>query len=230
MATADLEVLDRAVFLPAAETLVIADIHLGQGTDSAVELPVGEREDVVERLEGHLRQVGPETVVLAGDVLHSFDRIPTGASKSLDAVVETIRNLDATPVVLEGNHDTMLSTLLGGPVRAEYAVTDDTVVAHGHLVPTESATRFVVGHEHPAIRIEGKRYHCALDCRDQYEGAAVVVLPTFTRFARGTLVNDLDAADSLSPLVTDVESCRPIVTRADEPLVFPPLGEFRSFL
>lgn len=230
MAPSDLEVLDRAAYLPAAETLVLADLHLGQGPDSAIELPVGEREDVLDRLEDLLETVSPETVVLAGDVLHSFDRIPTGASETLDAVIEMIRDRDGTPVVLEGNHDTMVSTLLGGPVQSEYRVTADTIVAHGHREPTESASRYVVGHEHPAIRIEGKRHPCALDCQDQYGGAAVFVLPPFTRFARGTLVNDLDAASSLSPLLTDLESCRPIVFQDDEPLVFPPLGDFRSLL
>ncbi|MFB6131927.1 MAG: metallophosphoesterase [Halanaeroarchaeum sp.] len=230
MSIADLHLLDRAVYVPATETLVVSDLHLGKGADSSIELPVGEREDVLERLDDHLHRVAPETVVLAGDVLHSFERIPTGAAESLDAVIETIRDREATPVVLEGNHDTMLSTILGGPVRATYVVSDDTVAAHGHALPAKSASRYVVGHEHPAIRIEGKRHPCALDCRDQHDGAAVVVLPAFTRFARGTLVNDLDAADSLSPLVTDLESCRPIVYREKEPLEFPPLGEFRSFL
>ncbi|MFC6726418.1 metallophosphoesterase, partial [Halobium palmae] len=37
---------NRAVFLPAAETLVVADLHVGRDENSGVEFPLGERADL----------------------------------------------------------------------------------------------------------------------------------------------------------------------------------------
>ncbi|MFW5924258.1 MAG: metallophosphoesterase [archaeon] len=224
------ELQGRATYFEALDAMVLADLHLGRDRTSAVELPVGERDDVPNRLAALLEESQPETVVLAGDVLHSFDRVPTGVSGTLDRIQTIVEEHDATVVVLEGNHDTMLSTILDVPLQSSYRLDQETVATHGHVVPTVSADRYVIGHEHPAIRIEGQRHPCALDCPDQYDGTSVFVLPAFTRLARGTLVNDLDAADSVSPMLTDLDPCRPIVHLDDGPLAFPPLADFRSLL
>jgi hypothetical protein len=228
--TADLEVLDRAVYLEAADTLVVADLHLGRAQTAAVDLPLGEGADVRGRLDTLLDAVEPATVVLAGDVLHSFDHVPTGVSKTLRNVRHRVEDAGATLVVLQGNHDTMLPTLLDAPLQSSYRATEGTLVFHGHHEPTETADRYVVGHEHPAIEIEGQRYPCVLQCADQYDGATVVVVPAFTRLAKGTLVNRLDASETNTPLLTDLRRCRPIVRLDDESLAFPPLGEFERLL
>ncbi|UWG47470.1 putative phosphohydrolase, MPP superfamily [Halanaeroarchaeum sp. HSR-CO] len=230
MSTGGVRIVDRAAYVTAADALIVADLHLGQDRSSAVELPVGEHDDILGRLETTLQDVEPATVVLAGDLLHSFDRVPTGVSETLGDIRRVVDRSPADLVVLEGNHDTMLSTLVEAPIQSAHRLADGTVVVHGHREPIETADRFVVGHEHPAIRIEGRRYPCALDCSNQQAGNDVFVLPAYTRLARGTLVNDLDAGESLSPLLTDLGECRPIVSLDDEPLEFPPLTEFRSLL
>lgn len=221
---------ERAVYLPAADVLVVADLHLGRDRTSDVSLPLGERADTGDRLAGLLDRHDPGTVVFAGDVLHSFGTVPDSVPESLADLQDLVAAHDATLRVLAGNHDTMLAALVDAPVLADLRLADGTVVTHGHEIPTTQADRYVVGHEHPAIRIEGARHPCALDCEDQYDGASVLVLPAFTRLASGTVVNGLSADESMSPLVTDLESCRPIVRTADGPLPFPPLGEFRSLL
>ncbi|MFB6069869.1 MAG: metallophosphoesterase [Halanaeroarchaeum sp.] len=224
-------VLDgRAVYVPTADALVIADLHLGRDSTSEVELPLGERTDLVDRLIDHLAAHDPSTVVLAGDVLHSFGTVPGDVPETVDAVVDRIEGAGADVRVLEGNHDTMLGSLLGGAVQATHRIDDDTVVAHGHERPAVAADRYVVGHEHPAITVEGDRRPCALDCDDQYDGAAVLVVPAYTRLARGTVVNGMTTADAMSPLLTDLDACSPIVSTGDGQLRFPPLGEFRSLL
>ncbi|MFW6002936.1 MAG: metallophosphoesterase [Halanaeroarchaeum sp.] len=222
--------IDRGAHVASADALIVADLHLGRDRTSPVELPVGERDDIRDRLETALDDVRPATVVLAGDVLHSFDRVPTGVSETLGDIRRAVDRSGVDLVVLEGNHDTILSTLVEAPVQSAYRLSDETIVVHGHREPMETADRYVVGHEHPAIRIEGRRYPCALDCSNQYDGSDVFVVPAYTRLARGTLVNGLDAGESLSPLLTDLGRCRPIVSRDGEPLEFPPLAAFRSLL
>jgi len=107
------------------------------------------------------------------------------------------------------------------------------VVRHGHDAPPaeEAAGLYVVGHDHPAIEIEGKRRPCWLYAEDAFRGADVLMLPAFTRLAAGVEVNDMSAREFQSPFVADADPFRPIVARADGDAVeFPPLGEFRRLL
>ncbi|MFB6113048.1 MAG: metallophosphoesterase [Halodesulfurarchaeum sp.] len=226
----DLEYADRAIYLQETETLVVADLHVGRVATSEIELPMGEREDLVDRLTALLDRFSPKTVVIAGDVLHSFGSIPPGVSGTVEAIRETIEGEDAEAIVLAGNHDTMLESMLGETIRTVYEPTPGTVVHHGHEIPEVSADIYVVGHEHPAIEIEGDRHPCFLDCPAQHDGARVLVLPAFNRFVVGTQVNGLSAADSMIPLLTDLAPCRPVIRSGGETLRFPPLESFRAFL
>jgi metallophosphoesterase superfamily enzyme len=105
MGSGELVYRDRALLVN--ETLVLADLHLGKGAASSVEFPLGASEDVVDRLVALLDRFDPETVVLAGDVLHAFDYVPDAASDAFAALVDALREAGARPIVLEGNHDTM---------------------------------------------------------------------------------------------------------------------------
>lgn len=230
-ATVGVTLRGRAAYLPEPDTVVVADLHLGRGRASNVELPLGEQSAIPERLQGVLESFEPSSVVLAGDVLHSFSSLPEGAESALREVEDRIEATGATLTVVRGNHDTMLRTLLD-PV-AEHRLSDGkTVVVHGHEPPTEAAERYVIGHEHPAIEIEGQRRPCALLGRGVYEGADVLALPAFNRLAAGTEVNGMRSGDPSSPLLADVGSFRPVVwdPEAEETLVFPPLERFRQLL
>lgn len=228
-ATADLSFRDRALRLEDA--LVLADLHLGKAAASRLELPIGEGAAVVERLERLLADVEPTTVVLAGDVLHSFGTVPATVESALAGLGEAASEAGAEIVALEGNHDAMLETAWDGKIRESYRI-GETVVCHGHEVPDESADRYVFGHDHPTIALEGRRRPCYLAGDDGYEGSAVVVLPAFSQTPRGVRVNEMTARDFQSPLVADADTLSPIVWDDDarEALAFPPLGEFRHRL
>ena len=220
---------DRALFLEDGATLVLADLHVGRDATSDVAFPVGERRDLTGRLEALLDSFAPETVVFAGDVLHSFSEIPRAVPGTIGALRRTVRDAGADLVVTPGNHDTMLPSLWDGPAEATHRV-GDTVVCHGHEIPDTSAVRYVVGHDHPKITIEGRDHPCYL--RGEYEGSELLMLPAFTRLAAGASVNRMRTADFRSPLVTDADELRPIVESetGDEVHEFPPLGTFRRLL
>jgi hypothetical protein len=233
----DVTFLDRAVLLPPA-TLVVADLHVGRADAARVEAPLGERADLVDRLADAVAQVAPETVVFAGDVLHEFGRLSRRSRDALDALAATCRGAGATPVFVAGNHDGMLPTGWDGPVHDRYRVESpgvgSVVVCHGHERPPgeRSPDLYVVGHDHPAITIEGQKRPCFLYGADHHAGADLLMLPAFSRVASGVAVNRLDTADFQSPLVGDVDALRPVVwdEPADEALWFPPLGRFRRLL
>jgi hypothetical protein len=240
---------DRAVLL--GDTLVCADLHVGKARASNVEAPLGERDHLLDRLGTLLDRYDPAEVVVAGDFLHSFDRVPSDVRETVTALERRVRDAGAGLVVTPGNHDSMLDTVWQGPTEAEFvlagvpAVVDGvestagsdadgrTVVCHGHAEPEADADCYVVGHDHPAITIEGQKWHCYLYAPDAYRGAAVLVLPAFTHLAGGVSINRRrGTADLTSPLIADLDRFQPIVRdeEADETRAFPPLGEFRDLL
>jgi len=125
----------------------------------------------------------------------------------------------------------MLGDLWNGPTEREHPV-GDWLVTHGHEAPEAAAERYLVGHDHPAIEIEGRRRPCYLYGEGLYRGADVLMLPAFTRLAAGTPVNGARDGDLMSPLARRIGAFRPLVRdeTADETLSFPALSEFRSLL
>jgi putative SbcD/Mre11-related phosphoesterase len=229
----DLSFARRSVYVEPADALVVADIHLGRGRESAVQLPLGEREDVVDRLAAALDRFGPGEVVVAGDLLHSFGRLPDGVEDALEAVVEIVEDAGARLVVTPGNHDGLLEGAFDGPQPAAHALGDGTVVCHGHERPDDEATRYVVGHDHPALTVEGQRHPCFLYGEGAFDGADVVVLPAFSRLARGVSVGGRRGAEFMSPLLSVAAGeFRPVVFAegGGEPLAFPPLSALREHL
>lgn len=223
----------RAVFLPATATLVVADLHAGRGEASNVTLPLGEREDLVTRLRALVDETNPETVVFAGDVLHRFDGATERARGTVEAVADVVADADARPTFVRGNHDTTLDSIRDGVERAAVVGTDPrTAVCHGHERPDVDADRYLIGHDHPAITIEGKRHPCFIHVPDAYHGADVLMLPAFSRLAAGVTVNDTRGTDFQSPLVGSLADARPTVYDGDDgsALTFPALSEFRRLL
>lgn len=229
---ADLAFADRAVYVDNADTLVLADLHLGWDSTSAVAAPLGERSHVSERLEALLDRFEPDEVVIAGDILHAFDSLPPDVEDALFDIRQAIEaEADATAVFVAGNHDTVLDAVVE-PV-SEYQLRDRlTVVCHGHELPGATAGRYIIGHDHPAIRIEGTRHPCFLVGSVGHLEADVVALPAFNPLAIGMLVNTLDDGDFASPLVRGIGEFRPLVRdeTADVTLRFPPLNRLRDHL
>ncbi|ELY37328.1 metallophosphoesterase [Natronorubrum tibetense] len=235
MTTVDLPVspVERALAVPEADALVVADVHLGKAADSSVDAPIDDGSDVRQRLESLLARTEPKTVVVAGDLLHSFSRLPRGVERDLARLETVVDDAGASLVVTPGNHDTKLEGAFDGETSPEYRLGDDeTVVCHGHEAPTLEADRYVVGHDHPALSVEGRKLPCFLYGPGVYEGADVVVCPAFTRLASGATVNGMYGRDFQSPLVTDPGQFHPAVwdDSSEEPLWFPPLGECRRLL
>jgi putative SbcD/Mre11-related phosphoesterase len=232
---------DRAVYLPDAEALVLADLHVGRAAVSNLQLPVGERRDLRDRLDALCRRFAPTAVVFAGDLLEAFDHVPDGAERTLRELARAVRDHDARPVAVRGNHDRMLPSLWPGSVHDAYRA-GDTLVVHGHeppeaVVDGEESTgalgavrRYIAGHDHPAITIEGQRHACYL--RGEYRGTNLVLLPAFSRLPPGRAVNGLGTGEFLSPLVEDADALAPVVRdeAGDETREFPPLGEFSGLL
>jgi putative SbcD/Mre11-related phosphoesterase len=224
---------DRACYLPGPDTLVLSDLHLGKAAASHVEFPLGERTALADRVDALLDEFDPAEAVIAGDLLQAFDRVPHGVTETVDRIRATIRDRGTDLVVTPGNHDTLIDSVYDGPAPEEYRLADgETVVCHGHEEPTVDAERYVVGHDHPAIEIEGKKRPCYLVSERRYRDADVVMLPAFTHLAAGVTINGMGTRDFASPLIADADAVHPVVRdpEAGETLSFPALGQLRPHL
>lgn len=224
---------ERAVYLPGADALVLADVHLGRAAASSVESTLGGDADVVDRIRALLGRWDPATVVVAGDLLHSFSRVPRGVEEALAAVEASVEAAGGELVVTPGNHDALLERVYTGTRAESYRLDDgETVVCHGHERPAVDGERFVVGHDHPALSVDGRKRPCFLYGPAAFEGADVVVLPAFTRLAPGATINRMRGGDFQSPLVRHPNGFHPGIydEGAEETLWFPPLGKCRRLL
>lgn len=253
------ELCDRAAYFPDAEALVCADLHLGRDAESNVELPLGEHQRIPRRIETLLEQFDPEQLVVAGDVLHAFDEVAESTGESLAAVETAAADAGAEPIFVAGNHDSMLETVAESEVVAAHDLGTGTVVVHGDEHPSVlaeddgavadgagidrqpadsldvellDAERYVIGHEHPAIVIEGRRHPCYLEGPAPETSVSVFVLPAFNRLTRGTVLNGATTGDTSAPLLRDVQRFRPAVrdSEAKETLWFPSFSELQPLL
>lgn len=224
---------ERAVYVSDADALVLADVHFGRAAASSVNAPIDDGSDACERLDGLLARWNPETVVVAGDLLHSFSRVPRGVERAVTRFADRIETAGASLVIAPGNHDTMLESVFSGETVPEYRLGDGrTVVCHGHEPPETDAGQYIIGHDHPALSIDGRKRPCFLYEPGRDDEADVLVLPAFTRLAAGVTVNEMRSRDFQSPLITNIDACYPAVrdSKSDETLWFPPLGASRRLL
>ncbi|MFW6436754.1 MAG: metallophosphoesterase [Halococcoides sp.] len=222
---------DRALYL--GETLIVADLHLGKGANSSVEFPLGGDEATIDHVGGLLEAHEPDRLVIAGDVLDSFGSVPSGVRDAIADLRAVVTDRGVDLAVIEGNHDRLLASLWEGPLQSSVRI-GETLVVHGDTEPALSSgvDRIVMGHEHPAIEIEGHKRPCFLVGERLYRGRDVIVVPAINRLLRGTTVNEMRGVDFHSPLLTAADPLRPIVYDAEsgETLRFPPLGQFREML
>lgn len=227
----DVRFRDRAAYLGESKTLVVADLHLGRARTPAIDAPLDPIVAVRDRLRALVRWCDPRRVVFAGDVLDAFESIPPGVVDRFGSIVDDLASAGFDLVLLRGNHDLLLAELADAPIEDVFEI-DGTVVLHGHEEPPVAGSRYVIGHAHPAIRIEGVKRPCYLYGPACLDGRDLLVLPAFSRLARGATVNAGGSADDHSPLVraAGLDGLHPIVETDDDPLVFPPLATLRTYL
>lgn len=230
MDTEAIEFGDRTLYLREVDAVVCADVHLGRGATAPVEFPLREEEQIIEIIQPALEQYTPETIVLAGDILHAFHTVPAGVEDALGSLIDLADQYGATPIFITGNHDQQLQAISPIPTQEHWQAGHNVVVHHGHTNREIDAGLEIVGHSHPMITIEGQRRPCFL--YDPEATPPLVVLPPVNPLLPGVPVNTARTSELPGPVVESITRVRPIVYDADShtSLEFPPLGEFRTLL
>ena len=212
--------------LKLGRNIIVADLHLGYEVAMAREgfyLPRVFHE-MVGSIEGLLRREKPKRLIIDGDLKHSF--IPEWRERAeLKAFFEEISPLVEEIVLVRGNHDVGIAWLreLGVEVVDELELGGWKLV-HGHKVV--EGERFIIGHEHPAIRLRDE-VGAVVKVPAFLIGEKLIVLPAFSPWAYG---NDV-LREVVSPFLRLIrEDFRVLVPLDNELLDFGRLSGLRVAL
>jgi putative SbcD/Mre11-related phosphoesterase len=222
--------LNGCIFIREAGICAASDLHIGLEDElcrQGLAFPLQEERMLRERMELVLEKFRPSLFVLAGDVLHSFDRIDGNVRRKFAAILKTLEK-QCPVILLQGSHDTMVSSL--GRFLDRYDAAGYTF-AHGHAALGEHGN-LVLGHEHPVIQIEMERMPCFLFGEKLVNGKDIVILPAFNPLCQGVTINRVERRDLMSPLLkrVDVDGFCPVLEVQGEVLAFPKLGELRRHI
>jgi DNA ligase-associated metallophosphoesterase len=144
-----------AMYLPDAQTLLVADLHVGKAQAFrrlGVPVPHGTTAASLARLSGALRDTGAQRLVFLGDFLHAA----TGRSAATLATLQDWRTAHAelAMTLVRGNHDRHA----GDPPAALGIETVDEPLRAGNLAlchhPRPVAGAYVLaGHWHPCVSV-----------------------------------------------------------------------------
>ncbi|WP_297421579.1 metallophosphoesterase [Thermococcus sp.] len=216
---------DRALKLNG--NLIIADLHLGYEISMARKgfyLPRVFHE-VVGKLKAILERERLKRLVINGDLKHSFVS-EWREREELKAFFKEVSPLVDELVLVRGNHDvgTLWLRKLGVEVIDELEIGKWKLV-HGHnLVEGE---RFILGHEHPAIRLRDE-VGALVKVPAFLVSDELIVLPAFSPWAYG---NDV-LREIVSPFLRayDISKARVLVPLGDEILDFGELGRLSGII
>jgi DNA ligase-associated metallophosphoesterase len=196
----------KAMYWPAAKTLLVADIHFGKAASFralGVPVPRGTTSENLAALDALLNTYDTRRIVFLGDFLHAR---PAQAPATVQAMLAWRRRHPALELLLvRGNHDRHAgdpSELLGVTMADEPFACGPFALCHHPGLRCEGYV--LAGHVHPVYHLRSARESLRLPCF--LVGTDRAILPAFGAFTGG---------HSLIPQVTDK-----VYVVADE-LIFP---------
>lgn len=178
---------DRALFWPRAQTLIVADVHLGKGAAfrrAGVAVPSGATQADLERLDALLAATQAQRLLVLGDLFHARVSADEPAIAAIDAF--RARHAALAIDVIRGNHDRGVERL---PARWNLRWVESSlheppfVFAHA---PTPDARGYVLcGHVHPVVRLRTRSDALRLPVFWFDDAARVGLLPSFGGFTGG---------------------------------------------
>jgi uncharacterized protein len=174
---------EKAAFLAASRTLLVADVHIGKATSFralGVPVPHGTTSATLATLSALIARWRARRVVFLGDFLHSAH---AHAPATIGTLARWRREHAALELVLvRGNHDSRAGdppAQLGIRVIDEPFALDGFALCH-HPRPRRGAY-VLAGHLHPCVSLGGRSFdHLRLPCF--WLGDEVGVLPAFGAF------------------------------------------------
>lgn len=182
---------ERAVYWPAQQSLLIADLHLGKADSlrrAGILTPRGSTSSDLQRLQALVDRYRPQTLWVLGDMLHG----PLHTAPWLQRWQQFRERYSELAVkVIAGNHDRVLTgtsssaarDALGIQVQSEARSLGGLRLCH--QASPEPALPTLSGHLHPVIRLPGlpRRLPAFVQSPNG------LLLPAFSRLTGGLLMD-----------------------------------------
>jgi hypothetical protein len=187
------------------KTLVIGDLHLGYEA-SLRESGILVAEHLFEELEKEinlvLEKIGKvQTVVLLGDVKHSFGGISYYERDQFNKLLKILSTKSKKIIIVKGNHDKLLEYMKPDTKISikEIYIKNGFAFLHGDKdydeVWNKEIQTIVLGHIHPAVNLEDgvkkEKYKCFL--QGEYKKKRIIIVPSATGKNEGTDPRDYEA-------------------------------------
>jgi len=174
---------EKAVWWPAQQTLLIADVHIGKAVSFralGVPVPRGTTSETLAALSALIERWPARRVIFLGDFLHSAQ---AHAPATLGALARwRARHADLALTLVRGNHDDRAGD---PPAKLGIEVVDEPLRIEGlalcHHPRAQPGAYTLAGHLHPCVSLGG-RAHDRLRLPCFHFGAEVGVLPAFGSF------------------------------------------------
>ncbi len=203
-----------ALYWPAEDALIVADMHLEKGSSFAARgqmLPPYDTRQTLITLAETIDRYDATTIIALGDSFHDAD----GPSRIMpqDREILEIIQADRQWFWIVGNHDPVLPESLGGTVLDALVISGLTLRHEPFAGPV---THEIAGHLHPAAKVS---LYGHMIRRPSFVGnGRRLVLPAFGALTGG--LNVLDAAfhplfglDGYSVWMMGHEGLYPVATR-----------------
>ncbi len=205
----------RAVFLPACRTLLIADLHLGKGDHLRLHgapIPASVNSSILceslSRLHETIQCTQARRLIVLGDVIHAGTGLTQEVVDTARDAFATISMLGVQTIFIQGNHDRKL-----GPFAADLKIDLVPQLIEGPLAyvhdPADAPRGLFTfcGHLHPTVSLGlgGAGSHLPAFWRSP----EMCVLPAFSRFTGGVMPR-VEAGDDLYIIADEQIVHRPI--------------------
>ena len=183
-----LVLLERAVYVPEYQALLLSDVHLGKAeTFQMAGIPVAQQvnDETLERLRSHCDQVQPQKIFILGDLFHSRQGlVPEVAA----AWAKFLKGTDAQITLIIGNHDRAAigpvfdmdystEPISLGRLLLSHEPASPDLLVKGHLN--------VCGHVHPVVQLQSPTDSLRLPCFYHEHQPQRLTLPSFGSFTGG---------------------------------------------
>ena len=203
----------RAVYIPHANALIVADVHLGKAAtfrSLGVPVPHGTTNENLQRIGDLIDQLQPQTLYFLGDLLHG----PVAMRPRIIESVALWREQHSAihMVLIGGNHDAKAGQL---PERFRIELAQEPYLPEAlidsqlhlcHEPQTIAGAYVLAGHWHPVYRLTGRADSVRLPCF--WQQAKQLTLPAFGEFTGGHPVSP-SASDKL--YLTDTQQVHCLV-------------------
>lgn len=216
---------------------IISDLHLGYSKEIQSMTINDERENIADRINNILSENQISSFVLCGDIFHNFSSPNEDTLELYDELKTRIQVENSEVINIIGNHDKNVPNNTGITFKDYYEISSDNtkiVITHGHnKQDIPSGDEYIIGHLHPTVRINGKKWACYLYGPSKLNSSNILVLPAFSSYQDGITISESFTVDVDIPFIntTDMSDFQPIVydESKDSTKMFPHLSKSSKY-